>query len=70
MDRKHGTHQVISACRRLRVSHHRHRRRVSRLRRSQKTSCERVCCSQKTNCVKECYSQKRSYVKECCLSVS
>ena len=59
MDRKHGTHQVISACRRLRVSHHRHRRRVSRLRRSQKT-----------NYVMVCYSQKRSCVKECCLSVS
>ena len=52
MDRKHGTHQVISACRRLRVSHHRHRRRVSRLRRSQKT-----------NYVMVCYSQKRNYVK-------
>ena len=70
MDRKHGTHQVISACRRLRVSHHRHRRRVSRLRRSQKTNCVKECRSQKTNCVKVCYSQKTSYVKECCLSVS
>ena len=53
MDRKHGTHQVISACRRLRVSHH--RRRVSRLRRSQKTNCVRVCYSQKRNCVRVCY---------------
>ena len=55
MDRKHGTHQVISACRRLRVSHHRHRRRVSRLRRSQKTNCVKVCYSQKTSCVRVCY---------------
>ena len=46
MDRKHGTHQFISACRRL---------RVSRLRRSQKTSCVRVCYSQKTSCVRVCY---------------
>ena len=70
MDRKHGTHQVISACRRLRVSHHRHRRRVSRLRRSQKTNYVMVCYSQKRSCVRVCYSQKRSCVKECCLSVS
>ena len=54
MDRKHGTHQVISACRRLRVSHHR-RRRVSRLRRSQKTNCVKECDSQTTKSVKGCY---------------